>query len=218
MQDLKAFGRRMRLREFFYDPEADEEEEYDRAARRFKEKSTWTPHRNREAALEAYLQEVEADAWRLTGSIRRKDNLTPEECRALSNLQSRANLIIKPADKGSATVVMSKEMYMTEAQRQLSDPKYYQKLTEDPTRESAGQVAGLVGEMADRRYITEDARKYLTPTDPRTARFYHTPKIHKMVVPVPGRPIISCCGPPQNGSRSSWTTISTLSSPRHPHT
>ena len=54
-QDLEAFGRRMRLREFFFDPEASEDEEYNPEERRFKEKSTWKPPKNRDTLLEAYL-------------------------------------------------------------------------------------------------------------------------------------------------------------------
>ena len=54
-QDLEDFDRRLRLRKFFYDPQ-DEEETPQR--RQFKEKSTWTPHRNREAPLETYIRAV----------------------------------------------------------------------------------------------------------------------------------------------------------------
>ncbi len=37
------------------------------------------------------------------------DNLTPDEREALKKPRNRTDIIIKPADKGSATVVMSKE-------------------------------------------------------------------------------------------------------------
>ena len=67
-QDLKDFGRRLKLREFFFDPDKNNEE-YDRNARHFKPTSIWTPKRNKEAALEAYLQAVEKDTKRLTNSI-----------------------------------------------------------------------------------------------------------------------------------------------------
>ena len=45
--------------------------------------------------------------------------------------------------------------------------------------------------MANNLHINADTKKYLTPTEPRTARFYHLPKIQ-----VPGRPIVSSCGSP----------------------
>ena len=40
-------------------------------------------------------------------------------------------------------------------------------------------------------HIDKDTLKYLTPTELRTARFYHVPKIHK--VGNPDRPIVSSC-------------------------
>ena len=130
----------MRLREFFFDPEASDDKEYNPDECRFKEKSTWKPPKNRDPALEAYLKAVESDAWLLTGSVRRKDNLTPSEREALTKLRTRTDLIIKPADKGSATVVMSKKVYLAEAHRQLTNSRYYHKLDEDPTQQFSNQV------------------------------------------------------------------------------
>lgn len=45
----------------------------------------------------------------LGGSTIVRDNLTREERAALENLRQRNDIIIKPADKGSAVVVLSKE-------------------------------------------------------------------------------------------------------------
>ena len=80
-QDLEEFGCRIRLREFFYDPEAsdDEDEGNHQNDRKFREKSTWTPPKNRDAAIETYLKAVETDAWRLTRSTKQKDNLLLSE-------------------------------------------------------------------------------------------------------------------------------------------
>ena len=44
-QDLEDFGRRIRLREFFYDLEANDDEGNHQDDREFKEKSTWTHQR-----------------------------------------------------------------------------------------------------------------------------------------------------------------------------
>ncbi len=46
---------------------------------------------------------------KLSKKIHFKDNLTPDEREALKKVCIRTVIIIKPADKGSATVVMSKE-------------------------------------------------------------------------------------------------------------
>ena len=193
-QDLDDFERRLRLCEFFYDPEITEEEEAPQA-RRFKEKSTWTPQRNQDTALETYIKAVRKDIWSHAKNVRRRgNNLTQEERQALKLLQRRTDIIIKPADKGSATVVMSREAYLAEAHRQLMDQNYYCQLDQDLTTYHAEQITSLVRTMVTDRHISKETGKYLTPTNPRAARFYHLSKIHKPSHP--GRPIVSSCGAP----------------------
>ena len=68
----------------------------------------------------------------------------------------------------------------------------------DPTQQFANQVSELIKEVANLGHLSKDVSKYLTPISPRTARFYHLPKIHKILPDgtVPGRPIVSSCGVP----------------------
>ena len=91
-KDLEAFERRLRLREFFYDPE--DNDKYDPEKLKFKEKSAWNPPKNRDPALEAYIRAVEDDAWHLTSLTRRKDNLTPQNREALTSLRSSNDIVI----------------------------------------------------------------------------------------------------------------------------
>ena len=60
-------------------------------------------------------------------------NLPFVERNALQNLRQRTEIVIKPADKDSAVVILSKEDYIKEADRQLSNQSYYQKLDADTT-------------------------------------------------------------------------------------
>ena len=55
-------------------------------------------------------------------------NMSAMERRALNKLRKNLIIVIKPADKGSATVILSIENYIREAHRQLNNPKYYKKL------------------------------------------------------------------------------------------
>ena len=80
--DIKRFSRRLRLREFFYDPEEINED----LINPFKPKSNWTPEINREPALEAYIKSVREDIYRILdrGHPRRSnDNITSLEIKAL---------------------------------------------------------------------------------------------------------------------------------------
>ena len=74
---------------------------------------------------------------------RLKDNLPSEEKKALKSLRQRIDIIIKPADKGSAVVVLNREDYIREADRQLNNHTYYQKLTADPTTQHAAEIKQL---------------------------------------------------------------------------
>ena len=70
----------------------------------------------REPAEETHIKSVEReiqhflDCGRTHGS---NDNITIEERKALTSLWKRTDIVIKPADKGSATEVMSKDNYCT---------------------------------------------------------------------------------------------------------
>ena len=66
-------------------------------------------------ALETFLEEVEFELAN-SPSKRPKDNLSPGERRALHNLLSDKTIIVKKADKGTTTVIMSREQKIKEGQ------------------------------------------------------------------------------------------------------
>ena len=49
-------------------------------------------------------------------------NLEGFELEALGALRANKHIVLKPADKGSATIIMDREQYVWEAYRQLGDP------------------------------------------------------------------------------------------------
>ncbi|CAJ0961676.1 unnamed protein product, partial [Ranitomeya imitator] len=57
--------------------------------------------------------------------------MSTSELQAPRTLQDDKNLIIKPADKGGAIVVMNRSDYVQEIQRQLNDDRAYLKLSRD---------------------------------------------------------------------------------------
>jgi hypothetical protein len=86
--------------------------------------------------------------------------------------------------------------YVTEATRQLSDPKTYQPLDEDPTPGVCKDIQKVLDTMLTQQFIDEKCHKFLSPTEPRPGRFYLLPKIHKSYPPLKGRPIIAAIGSP----------------------
>ena len=52
------------------------------------------------------------------------DNLSTGENMALQHIRNNQEIIIKPADKGNAVVVMDKSAYIQESERQLEDDRF----------------------------------------------------------------------------------------------
>lgn len=137
-----------------------------------------------------------------------KPNLNQEEEKALRDLKSLTTIIIKPADKGSAVVIMDRKDYVQEAKRQLQNTTYYQKLDHPIYPQTAQSVDLILNDLVDNKYLSRSQALYLKgQSPPRPRYFYLLPKIHKnpdsWTVPhkiPPGRPIISDCGSESYGT------------------
>lgn len=97
---------------------------------------------------------------------------------ALIDKITRNEIIIKPADKGDITVIMSVEFYKQMCLNELSKPDYYNIVGEnDPSL----RVLNIVKDFA-RKYestLTKNEYKFLTERNYRMANLYMLPKLHK---------------------------------------
>jgi len=127
--------------------------------------------------------------------------LTSSERQALAELRKNNNIIIKPADKGGAVVIMDRELYIAEGMRQLSNPKYYKQLDTAIFPESVDLINNVVRKLLLNKFISKKQYDFLCakPTA-RQRHFYLLPKIHKDFNKWPnpkmpeGRPIVADCG------------------------
>ena len=134
---------------------------------------------------------------------REEPNLSPEEIEALTQLKSNKNIVIKPADKGAVVVILTRDQYVHEAERQLNDSAYYSKLITPIYLNTKKEILPIMDSLVQSKFINVRQRHYLLggDEDPKARRFYILPKIHKdpatwtvpFVIP-PGRPIVSDCG------------------------
>ena len=158
-------------------------------------KSTWEPPVQQSVALETFLEEVKFELANIP--IKRpKDNLSPGERRALKNLLRDKTIIVKKADKGTTTVIMSKKEKITEGQVLLNDLDNYRPLDKPMADETADKIKKIITCMLTESHIDEMTAKWLsqTPNPPRIPEFYTLTKIHKPTLV--GRPIISGCDGP----------------------
>lgn len=125
-------------------------------------------------------------------------NLTNSERIALNNLRSNEDIIIKPADKGGATVIMNKLSYLNEAYRQLNNTNYYRKLDMPIYKDNINKINGIINTIYTDRLINRKQFNYLQAKESdRSRTFYLLPKIHKENAKWPqkdmpeGRPIVS---------------------------
>ena len=124
-------------------------------------------------------------------------NLSKEEWLAMRGLAEDRNIIIKPADKGS----WDREDYIAEADRQLKDNETYESssLKDEDLVKLVEKSNSIFQSLRKKKLITEEEFKYFTYTYKKATNFekmYLLPKIHKRLVNVRGRPVISNCGTP----------------------
>ncbi len=198
-QDLKTFHVRIQRETFFHDlslnvpttsslnPETSTEgfKHY-----KFRLKSSWVPPPNHNITAliscnERDLSEHIFPNWTNTPNISR------EERQAIRALKNNTSIIIKPADKGSAVVLLDRADYIAEGLRQLSDITFYTILDHCPTIEYHLRIDQYITTLVIKKELSDECAKYLRHYKPRTSQFYMLPKIHKPTRPPPGRPIIS---------------------------
>ena len=191
-ESLRRFDRNLRLREYF----ADSDSPVDSDAIKFRKKTTWTPPPNRDKALDMFISVVESE---LMNAPEQKNipNITADERQALRNLKRNTEVVIREADKGSAVVVMSRERYIAEANRQLSDTDVYQQVSSTVFFDVIEEVKDILSRLRKSGVITKDMAAYAVPVDSKPARFYILPKVHE--TGCPGRPIVSAVGSPTEG-------------------
>ena len=212
IQDFLLFERKLRLHHKLFEPNPEEnstsEEETDEEEsphKMLRPSKGWKPDDSEmDPNIMRYkisvLNDVEA---KLPQKQKPRFNISNNERKALKTLKSNQNIIIKPADKGGAIVIMNKEDYIQEGKRQLSNTVHYTKLEdhEKTIKTFIKSIEQSLQKILSKGYIDETIYKILFRSKPRTSNLYLLPKIHKQNNP--GRPIINSVG-------SATETISAL--------
>jgi len=92
-----------------------------------------------------------------------KPNITKKERQALVELRKEKSVMILPADKGKATVIMDTGDYEQKVKTMLSDDKTYEKLNKDPTPKYKRKLMSIIEKLKEEDKITDEQYKYLYP-------------------------------------------------------
>ena len=122
-----------------------------------------------------------------------KANLSAEQCKALHILKGDPNIVIVPADKGKATVIMDKPDYTRRMMLILEDKKYTP-LRRDQTVKVENRFASILKRLCREGHMDEKLCDSLTPQYFSAPQMYGLPKVHKDGTPM--RPIMSAIGSP----------------------
>ena len=111
-------------------------------------------------------------------------------------MRNNKDIVIKPAEEGSAIVILDKLSYINEGRKQLNNTQFYEQTISDLTGEVTHRVNLHVHDMLQKGQISQNTCNYLTSEIDRTQKFYLLPKIYKVPNNPPGRPIVSGSGGP----------------------
>ena len=150
--DAEDFSCRLRLKEYFHGCESSQ---YISDPNPFKKKSTWTPNKDRDLGLELFVQLLKNDILNSKPS-KIAENISKSEREALQTLINRTDIVIKPADKGKATVILNTDDYKKECYRQLNDSKFYRKLQKDTTHHVEERIKHHLKDMMINDEIDEE--------------------------------------------------------------
>ena len=119
--NIKNYTRRLRLAEFLQNKEANDSENL------FQKQSTFTPPRNRDRDLDHQIDVLKNLNFEKM-ETKFNSNLSNMERQELSKLPNNETIVITPADKGGAAVILSTGHYQSMIMQHLLDENTYKKL------------------------------------------------------------------------------------------
>ena len=104
------------------------------------------------------------------------------------------SIMILPADKGNATVVLDRSIYEQKMKEIIDDIGMYCKLKRDPTTCIEKKVSGAIREIHRQGRISDKLKDKLSPSYSNPPQIYGLPKTQKENTPF--RPIVATIGSP----------------------
>ena len=120
---------------------------------------------------------LRADCVRLlTNAKPPPSNISKGEREALRELSKNKSIIILPADKGRATVLLNREDYKTKLLDLLKDTKTYKRLKKDPTSSYSNKLIAVLQSIKDSGNMDQPTYRRLYPTAADPPQVLWTPQ------------------------------------------
>lgn len=107
-------------------------------------------------------------------------------------LKDNPDVMVSTSDKGSVTILSSKQDYFAKMNLLVHDQNSFTKLDRDPTAGVQEKNQVLIRDLCTQRYITKSDKRQLTTYAATTPRIYGQLKFRKPNLPL--RPIVSTIG------------------------
>ena len=121
-------------------------------------------------------------------------NISQDEAKAIKELRNNNDIVIAPADKGRAVVIMNKVDYNNKIEDHLSDQTTYVAQARDTTNSLRTSINQFLKQLLDMKLLSKIQYHNLFANSALIPLFYALIKIHKIGNPI--RPIVSFIGSP----------------------
>lgn len=138
----------------------------------------FNPPRGRNRMLDIFIDQL--NTYPIANKImekKRKSNITKSEWQALISISQRNDIIIKPADKGGAMVIMESDIYKEQIYEILNDTETYQRCSAMREKEISKRLIFFVDKF--KTTLTNNEIEYISNINAKQSFFYGLPKVHK---------------------------------------
>ena len=194
MNDLFWFCRNLRLREYFREDTGtatnnnntvdNKTQKRTDMSKQLKNRSFHPPQDHCDK-LNQFTSSIKSGIINLCNKkyINLQQNITVDEKLAIKNLQANQDIIIHSADKGGKIVIVNRNEYIEECNKQLSDSTFFEQTDESNLQKQNTKLTNEIMNVKANNYITEKEYKFLSKHfhSSRTPIFYELPKIHKFL-------------------------------------
>ena len=121
-------------------------------------------------------------------------NIHQQEAKAVKELAKDDDIVILPADKRRATVVMDRKDYSAKMLTMLGDRDTYQLIAKDPTTSLENRMNSVLLRLRREGNLSGKTYYHVCSSAAGVPRLYGLPKVHKPDIPL--RPIVSFVSSP----------------------